>query len=64
VRVDCGTVFTVTPGGDEKILHRFGASRGDGKKPVASMIYFKEALYGTTTAGGMYGDGMIFALRP
>ncbi len=64
IRVDCGTVFSISPSGDEKILHRFGATRGDGKKPAASMIYFKKALYGTTTAGGMYGNGTIFALRP
>jgi uncharacterized repeat protein (TIGR03803 family) len=64
IRVDCGTVFSISPSGDEKILHRFGATRGDGQKPVASMIYFKKALYGTTTTGGMYGNGTIFALRP
>jgi|HubBroStandDraft_6_1064221.scaffolds.fasta_scaffold47329_3 uncharacterized repeat protein (TIGR03803 family) len=64
VRADCGTVFSVRPGGDERILHRFGDIRGDGKKPAASMIYFKDALYGTTTAGGMDREGTIFALRP
>ena len=64
IRVDCGTVFSISPSGDEKILHRFGATRGDSKKPAASLIYFKKALYGTTTAGGMYRNGTIFALRP
>jgi uncharacterized repeat protein (TIGR03803 family) len=64
VRVYCGVVFSVTPGGVETVLHRFGATRGDGKTPVASLIYFKGALYGTTTAGGTHGRGTIFALTP
>jgi|GEM_PF-743380 len=58
-----GTVFSVTPSGEETVLHNFGQV-GDGSKPEAGLIAFNGALYGTTYAGGTYNDGTVFSITP
>ncbi len=60
----CGTVFSITPGGTEKVLHSFGGSRSDGANPEASLINVAGTLYGTTYQGGENGLGTVFALTP
>lgn len=57
-----GTVFRITPGGSEAVLHSFGGSSGDGAAPEASLLYVDGMLYGTTEAGGRYGAGTIFSV--
>lgn len=66
----CGTVFSVTLSGAEKLLHSF---RGDpdGASPWASLIDVKGTLYGTTDDGGpgeCYYSGVacgtVFAITP
>jgi uncharacterized repeat protein (TIGR03803 family) len=57
----CGTVFSITMNGTEKVLHSFG-SGSDGSAPQASLIDVKNTLYGTTSSGGTYGDGTIFSI--
>jgi uncharacterized repeat protein (TIGR03803 family) len=53
---NAGTVFAVSATGSETVLHRFGASKGDGKLPTSGLVMDKKGnLYGTTSAGG--GDG-------
>jgi uncharacterized repeat protein (TIGR03803 family) len=59
----CGTVFSITPGGTEKVLHRFRGGTG-GDLPDASLIDVNGTLYGTTYAGGKFGNGTVFALTP
>lgn len=59
----CGTVFSITPGGKEKVLHYFGG-KFDGVYPTAGLIDVGGTLYGTTQNGGAYGDGTVFALTP
>jgi uncharacterized repeat protein (TIGR03803 family) len=52
----CGTVFSVTMTGVEKVLHAFtGYCAGctDGANPVSSLIDVKGTLYGTTLGGGV-----------
>jgi uncharacterized repeat protein (TIGR03803 family) len=56
-----GTIFSVTRGGKEKILHSFGSGT-DGTAPYASLIDVNGTLYGTTLAGGTSGNGTVFAL--
>jgi uncharacterized repeat protein (TIGR03803 family) len=56
----CGTVFSVTPSGMEKVLHSFGG--GDGEHPVASLLNVNGTLYGTTPAGGANDEGTVFSL--
>jgi uncharacterized repeat protein (TIGR03803 family) len=55
-----GTVFSVSPGGTEKIVYRFGAP-GDGITPNGMLTFVDGALYGTTQTGGgtdaCYGEG-------
>jgi uncharacterized repeat protein (TIGR03803 family) len=59
----CGTVFSITPSGTEKVLHSFGSGT-DGIFPAASLIDVGGTLYGTTRFGGTSGNGMVFALSP
>ena len=56
---NCGTVFSVTMGGTERVLHSFGAV-GDGENPGAGLINVGGTLYGTTAAGGT-GYGTVLA---
>lgn len=46
-----GTVFVVTTGGSEAVLHSFGRDT-DGAFPVAGMVAINNELYGTTLGGG------------
>ena len=59
---NAGTVFMVTRGGKEKVLHSF-AGGTDGASPVAGLTMDNAGnLYGTTTAGGSSGNGTVFKL--
>ncbi len=64
-----GTVFKVMSGGTERVLHNFGNGT-DGANPVAGITLGENAdhvlkeIFGTTSAGGTYGDGTVFVLRP
>lgn len=55
---DCGTVFSVTITGKERVLHRF-TGYDDACDPQANMIAVHGTLYGTTASGG--GGRCIFA---
>lgn len=55
--VSCGTVFSITTSGKEKVLHSFGSS-GDGVIPFyGSLLNVKGTLYGTTRNGGANSCG-------
>lgn len=56
-----GTVFSITTGGTEKVLHSFGSGT-DGSSPTADLIDVKGTLYGTTGAGGAYNAGTVFSI--
>jgi uncharacterized repeat protein (TIGR03803 family) len=61
-----GTVFKLTPSGEETVLYSFGGtSSTDGQDPDA-IVTFDSAgnLYGTTTNGGTNGTGTVFKLTP
>jgi uncharacterized repeat protein (TIGR03803 family) len=62
----CGTVFSVTATGTEAVAYRFkGGADGDG--PVAGLLWFDGAFYGTTGGGGSGcsgGCGTVFRLDP
>jgi len=57
-----GTVFVVTTGGDEQILHSFSFS--DGANPYASLAIHDGVLYGTTVGGGQHDLGVVFSITP
>jgi uncharacterized repeat protein (TIGR03803 family) len=56
----CGTIFSITPNGTERVLYSFLPKQGS--FPVAGLVYLKGAFYGTTPSGGAYNHGTIFSL--
>jgi len=62
-----GVVFSLSPRGNETVLYTFCAQNNctDGALPLAGVIFDqKRNLYGTTWAGGAYGDGVVFKITP
>jgi uncharacterized repeat protein (TIGR03803 family) len=59
--VGCGTVFTVSPSGEERVLYRFKGTP-DGKNPWSSFIFADGLLVGTTLSGGADAAGGIFRI--
>ncbi|HEY6325739.1 MAG TPA: choice-of-anchor tandem repeat GloVer-containing protein [Candidatus Cybelea sp.] len=57
----CGTVFSITPGGAERVLHSFGKNT-DGSDPGASLVGVGGTLYGTTYEGGAHSAGTVFSV--
>jgi uncharacterized repeat protein (TIGR03803 family) len=67
----CGTVFSVTASGKEKVLYRFGRNgASDGANPAAGLLYVAGTLYGTTSQNANAtcfentGCGTVFAVSP
>jgi uncharacterized repeat protein (TIGR03803 family) len=60
---ELGTIFSITTGGKEKVLHGFGSGT-DGANPQARLIDVNGKVYGTTAYGGAYGQGTVFPLTP
>ena len=60
-----GTVFKITPGGAESVLHSFGSGT-DGTSPYAGVVLDASGnIYGTTTSyNGSHGDGTVFEIVP
>jgi uncharacterized repeat protein (TIGR03803 family) len=57
---DFGTVYRITPAGDETVLWHFG-SGSDGAEPLAGLTQSSDgSLYGTTFYGGLYNGGTVF----
>jgi uncharacterized repeat protein (TIGR03803 family) len=69
----CGAVFSITTGGTETVLHRFGGG-SDGAAPHAALLDVDGTLYGTTEfarflrryRNGRNGDGpgTVFMITP
>ncbi len=57
-----GTVYSITPGGDEKVVYAFGTNTVDGANPQAELIVVNGRLYGTTYQGGAYIGGTVFSV--
>ncbi len=69
----CGTVFKVTPSGQETVLYSFTGQHIDGADPASRLIFDSQGnLYGTTVYGGAgtgpscvgFGCGTVFKLTP
>lgn len=54
----CGTVYSLTTSGQEKVLHSFG-SGNDGAQPLWGLINVKGTMYGTTLTGGAHLCGSV-----
>ena len=69
----CGTVFSITTSGVEKVLHSFGKGF-DGWHPAAGLVSVGHVLYGATFYGGTHkkcdeagfraGCGTVFSITP
>jgi uncharacterized repeat protein (TIGR03803 family) len=60
---NCGTLFRIASDGTFSVVHTFAGGKNDGAKPVARLIEDENGnLYGTTTAGGSGGSGVVFSL--
>jgi uncharacterized repeat protein (TIGR03803 family)/probable HAF family extracellular repeat protein len=58
-----GTVFAIAPYGTEATLYSFGESSGDGNQPLSLIQGSDGNFYGTTSAGGVSGNGTVFSLK-
>jgi len=71
---NCGTVFKLTPAGQETVLYSFGGSVSDGVEPIGGLLQAKDGnFYGTTLTGGAgtcgpsalpYNCGTVFRITP
>lgn len=59
--VGCGTVFSVSSSGLERVLHSFTGG-ADGAYPEVGLINVNGAVYGTTFEGGANNLGTVFTL--
>lgn len=62
-----GTVFSITPQGQETVLYSFtgGSSLSqDGFGPYGLVLASDGNFYGTTNAGGVAGNGIVFRITP
>jgi uncharacterized repeat protein (TIGR03803 family) len=60
-----GTVFEITPLGKLTTIYSFGSQGNDGQEPWSGLVQGAHGdFYGTTSAGGTYGDGTVFKITP
>jgi uncharacterized repeat protein (TIGR03803 family) len=62
-----GTVFKITTGGQLTTLYSFCSLQNclDGSTPYAGLVQATDGnFYGTTSGGGIYGQGMVFKITP
>jgi uncharacterized repeat protein (TIGR03803 family) len=60
-----GTVFEITPQGKLTTLYSFGTQTNDGDGPYGGLVQGANGeFYGTTIAGGTYGEGTVFKMSP
>src|ERR1700678_2301929 len=59
----CGTLFSVTTSGVEKIVHAFQGG-SDGGNPINGLINVRGKLFGTTSDGGTSNNGTVFRVNP
>jgi uncharacterized protein (TIGR03437 family) len=58
-----GTIFSITLAGAPTILYKFPSVANDGLNPSGSLIQAADGnIYGTTSAGGISGNGTVFRL--
>jgi uncharacterized repeat protein (TIGR03803 family) len=60
-----GTVFKITLGGVERVLHSFAGGTADGANPYSDLLLgTNNTFYGTTLFGGATNIGTVFKLIP
>lgn len=64
-----GTIFSINPDGSAlTVLHHFtalgsGSTNLDGANPLTDLIAAGNTIYGSTVAGGTFGNGVIFSMN-
>ncbi|HYL27173.1 MAG TPA: choice-of-anchor tandem repeat GloVer-containing protein, partial [Candidatus Nitrosotalea sp.] len=58
----CGTAYTMSTSGLEKVVYRFAGHPSDGSNPLAGLHDVSGTLYGTTIHGGKSGWGTVFSI--
>jgi uncharacterized repeat protein (TIGR03803 family) len=59
-----GIIYRVNIDGSEfTVLHRFNVAGGDGYRPAFGLVLSGSTLYGTTTGGGAFDDGVVFKIN-
>ncbi len=58
-----GTVFGLSPSGNETVLYNFTGG-SDGAAPFAGMYSINGTLYGAANSGGKTNAGTVFAVAP
>lgn len=61
-RSGCGTVYSISTDGTEKVLFSFYGP--DGEKPQGGLLHHNGKLYGTAAEGGTYGLGTVYEFTP
>lgn len=56
----CGTVYSVSSSGNERVLYRFSGL--DGENPTGNLLLLHGKLYGTTVYGGTCNGGTVFEI--
>ena len=59
-----GAVYKVNALGQEKLLHGFDFTPGDGKGPNGMLLYYDGVFFGTTRGGGARSFGTIYEITP
>jgi uncharacterized repeat protein (TIGR03803 family) len=59
---NAGTVYKISAGGGESILHHFERNTGDGTNPYSNLIKAKGSFYGTTLLGGSANGGTVYKI--
>jgi uncharacterized repeat protein (TIGR03803 family) len=61
-----GTVYRITPAGEETVIYAFGASNSDGYGPTGTLVQDSAGnFYGTTSNGGStISGGTLFEVTP
>jgi len=61
--VGCGVIYKIDPAGNETLVHEFLGYTADGAGPNSNLIIDQSGnLYGTASAGGAFGSGIIYEL--
>lgn len=61
----CGTVFSLTPSGTERVVYDFQGGVDDGRFPTQeALLDLNGTLYGMTKRGGKYDAGTLFSIGP
>ncbi len=53
-----GSAYKINRIGQEKVIHPFGVTNGDGTNPAGTLLYYNGVFYGTTLHGGSFGKGL------